>query len=399
MNFSKNPERLSKILRVCFGALFVLGCTELAFRTIIFPEYSAMMPDRFIQRPGFVYGNKPNSEIRRYNPMNYDVTVHTNSLGFRGHEENLKEDISGYWIAGGSNTFGAYVEDDEVFVEKLKVYGYPAFNLATDGHDIADQTLVLRDMIERGYKPKGVLISLYALNALQDYTSKMSVLTQPLGEYSLPTEKHTSRDKLSEATVALWQHFPRTLQSIRSRLIKSSAIYGWVKVGIMGIPALRSWTLSVGLRADLDLVHPGKLDILRPLNDDNPERIRITSTANLVSEIRDLVQEKLGVPFGIVLLPTHHQLYPEKFARYVRHHKLVQQDLDPKRPLAAIQAELEKLGIAVLNTLPILNERATSRLTFADDGHLNPEGHAIVAEAIADWLNRGVPAHPSMDTR
>jgi hypothetical protein len=372
--------------------LFVLGCAELAFRTIIFPEYKAMMPDRFVQRSGFVYSNKPNSETRRYNPMNYDVMVRTNSMGFRGLEENLKDGLAGYWIAGGSNAFGAYIEDNEVFSARLQQQGYPTANVAVDGHEVADQILILRDLIERGYRPRGVLLTLTALNSLRDYTARMAVMTQKLGgdfqENTAPAPR--PRERLMAAALSLWQQIPRSFQSVRGRLIKSSALYGWLKVGIMGIPALRAMTLRWGLRADLDLVHSGSLDIFRPLSPQNPDWPRILSTTELISQLADLVHEKFGVPFGVVLLPTHHQIYPEKFQRYVNQNGLQNEDLDPLRPLLAMETELKRRGVPVLNTLPVLKRSATARLTFPDDGHLIPEGHAIVASAVIDWLDGGM---------
>lgn len=382
-----------KLFRICLWGLFLLGCAELIFRTVIFPEYKAMMPDRFVQRPGFVYGNKPGAEIRRYNPMNYDVMVHTNSMGFRGLEENLKEELAGYWVAGGSNTFGAYVEDADVFAARLKAYGYPSANVAVDGHEVADQVLILRDLIERGYKPRGVLLSLTALSSLRDYSGRMEVLTQELGvaDSAAKEESNRPRDNLRESSLALWYQIPRSFQSVRGRLIKSSALYGWLKVGIMGIPALRDWTLSTGLRADLDLAHSGSLDILRPLDSNNPDWPRITSTADLIAMLGDLVRDKLGVPFGVILLPTHHQIYPDKFRRYVDHNGLQNEDLDPRRSLLAIERELVRRGVPVLNTLPALKKEATARLTFPDDGHLIPQGHAIVAGAVARWLDAGMP--------
>jgi len=382
-----------KLFRFCLWGLFLLGCAELVFRTVIFPEYKAMMPDRFVQRPGFVYGNKPDAEIRRYNPMNYDVMVRTNSLGFRGLEKNLKEELAGYWIAGGSNTFGAYIEDDDVFTARLKAYGYPAANVAVDGHEVADQVLILRDLIERGLKPRGVLLSLTALSSLRDYSKRMGVLTQELGVAvnAAKEESIRPRDNLRDSSLALWHQIPRSFQSIRGRLIKSSALYGWLKVGIMGIPALRDWTLSAGLRADLDFVHSGSLDILRTLDSNNPEWPRISATADLIIRLGDLIKDKLDVPFGIILLPTHHQIYPEKFRRYVDHNGLQNEDLDPRRSLYAIERELTRRGVPVLNTLPALKKEATARLTFPDDGHLIAQGHAIVAKATANWLDAGMP--------
>ena len=103
---------------------------------------------------------------------------------------------------------------------------------------------------------------------------------------------------------------PNDFQAIRARLLKR-ALYGWFKVGIVGVPELRDWTLRAGLRNDLDFVQNFDLKLLRPLTDDNPAHGEIVSTADFVAAVSKMVKEMFDVPFGVVILPAHHQLHPK----------------------------------------------------------------------------------------
>jgi lysophospholipase L1-like esterase len=103
-----------------------------------------------------------------------------------------------------------------------------------------------------------------------------------------------------------------------------------------------------------------------------------------------MVERRFGVPFGVVLLPSHHQIHPASFQRYLKHMGLAGQDLDALRALDALAGALRARGVATLDTLPALRAAKVKRLTFPDDGHLVAAGHAIVAEALARWLDTGM---------
>lgn len=383
------PRRVFTILVAL--AVFV-ALAELIFRTVIFPNYTAMMPDIFVPHRVFGHYNKPNITVRRFSPMNYDVTNRTNSMGFRGREENLSRELRGIWIGGSSNTFGGGVEDADVFSARLKSFGFDAANISSEGHNLPNQVMVLRHLVESGYRPKAVVIGLPMVHAIRDYSEAYGAFTRPLGDTgdvnATPVALSSAMQAFGTGLAGLWDSVPKSFTSVRARLIKNSAIYGWLKVGIMGVPSLRHLTLRLGLRADLDLVYKGELDLLRPSRSNGDADRLMESTADYISAIRDLIRDRLGVPFGVVFLPNHHQIYPDRFRRYVAHFGLEGEELDPARPLNALHDRLAAKSIPVLDTLPFLRAANDQMLIFPDDAHLNAEGHAIVAKAIAQWLTR-----------
>lgn len=378
----------ARILKLLLWAAFVAGALELSARLFLFPQYTAMLPDMYWQHPVLGHYNKPNLAVRRFNPMNYDVINHTNSLGMRGRENDRDRELAGVWIAGGSNTFGGYVPDDDVFAAGLKRYEIWAANLASEGHSIASQAAMLRVLAREGYRPRSVVLVLSMYFAIRDYSADFPVLTEPLaGSLSAaPVSIKTARQNLIAGMTDTRDALPSNFQAIRARLLKSSALYGWFKVGIMGLPALRGWTLRAGLRSDLDFVQNFDLNLLRPLTDENPARQKIESTADYVAAVSRLVKETFDVPFGVMILPAHHQLHPESFARYVAHYGLAGQDLKPLRALTALKTALERRDISLVDTFPALRDSGIARLTFPDDGHLTAEAHRIVARVLANWL-------------
>lgn len=385
-------RRFPKLL--LWGALLI-GLAELSARLFLFPQFTAMLPDMYGRHPLLGHYNKADLEVRRYNPMNYDVINHTNALGMRGLEKDRERELAGVWVAGGSNTFGGYVEDGEVFSAALRKYGIWAANLASEGHTIERQAVVIRALAKEGYRPKAVVLTLSMYFSIADYSFAAGILDRPLDALldnlrKAPPRAPTARENLSAAVGGFGAALPANLKAMRARLLKSSALYGWLKVGIMGIPALRGWTLRNGLRSDVDLVRNYDLDLLRPLGPGNPALGMIRSTADLVADIGKMVGKTFGVPFGVVILPANHQLHSANFARFVDHYGLSGEDLDPLRPLAALENALRERNVPALDTLPALRESGVSRLTFPDDGHLTAAAHAIVAKALADWLKREI---------
>jgi len=382
-----------RLLKSLVWIALIVGGLELAARHVLFPQYTAMLPDMYWQHPVLGHYNKPNLTVRRYNPMNYDVTNRTNSIGMRGLEENRKKELAGVWVAGGSNTFGGYIEDDDVFPAALSRHGISAANLASEGHSISHQTAMIRMLWKQGYRPKAVILVLTMYYAIADHSRGLRELRMPVVDNTVVSsvKKPTARENLRLAVMGFGEALPTRFQSLRARLLRSSALYGWFKVGIMGIPALRDWTLRNGFRNDLDFVRNFDLDLLRPLTTDNAAGKKVVSTANYVAAVRSLVEDQFGVPFGVLLLPAHHQLHPDNFKRFVDHYGLGAEDLDPLRPLSALKRELRQRGVKTLDAFPSLRDSGIRRFTFPDDGHLTAPAHAVVAKVLAGWLKDGMP--------
>ncbi|MEO5335357.1 MAG: hypothetical protein H7841_00475 [Magnetospirillum sp. WYHS-4] len=377
--------RTLSLLKGLMAIAFVLLGVELLFRQVIFPDYKALQQDMYVNHPLFRHYNKPNLAIRRYNPFNWDVVNYTNLLGMRGKEKDRTAELAGLWIGGDSNTFGGYVADEDVYVHRLRKHGYLSANLASEGHNTSHQAVVVRWLAAEGYRPRAVLIGLSMYNGMTDFEPHRPLLDAPLPSRTKPSSV-TASDKLIGGFQVMWHEVPRGIKWVRALLIRNSAAYGWFKAGIMSVSGLRDWTLRAGLRADLKTVFNHDIDLLRPYSHNNPAAAWAVSTADFAAALRDWVDGNLKVPFGIVIFPGYHQLYPEHFPYFLEKAGLSGQDLDPQRPLHALVAALRERNVPVLDLLPALRASRVEPLTFPDDGHLNPQAHAVVAQAVANWL-------------
>lgn len=381
---------VGRLLLLGMVAFLGLAVAESLFRYVVFPEYRALQQTVMTHHPVIGHFNRPDLEIRRYSPLNYDVINHTNSLGFRGLEEDMPKELAGVWILGDSNTFGAGVADDETYVDRQKTHGYWAANLSSEGLALEQQLLTLRHFRQLGYRPRAVLITLSLNSRIMDYGPYLDYFTKPLsgdGENAGGPGK-TARATLLEQVDTLKELVPTDFMALRSRLIKSSAIYGWLKVGIMGVPALREWTKDVGLRADLDMQVKGSLDLRRPFDAGNPKLPLLRSTADFVGRFADYVREEVGVPFGVLVFPTYHQIYPEKFGAYLKREGITEEGLDPQNSRIAVLKALRERGIAALDVKSVFDYSGIGEVTFPDDAHPNAEALGALSKATAAFLGR-----------
>jgi hypothetical protein len=374
------------------AAFFAALLLEMAFRLIVFPDFRALDPEIFTRHPVFGHYTKPNLEVRRLNPGNWDVVNRTDELGMRVTGLPSGEALAGIWVAGDSNTYGGYVEDRETYASRLVRMGYPAANLASEGHSLVQQARMIRYLLAEGYRPKAIILSLsmyQTLGIYDDHLASLDLRPAPGEGTAIETREESGAAAFAKAMDTLWGRLTHdvTPVNIRSRLIRNSAVAAWLKAGIMGIPTLRDLTLKLGWRADLDLVVGGTLDTLRPIGEDPNAVPEIASTRRFLVSLAERIRQNAGVPFGVVLLPAHNQLRPAGFAKFLAANNLEGQGLDPSRPARVLAKSLQAAGIPVLDTSPVLEAHAgEAPLTFPDDGHLNARGHELVAETIAAWL-------------
>lgn len=366
--------------------LAALALLELTVRVAVFPEWRALSHVGFVRHPVFGHMTQPNAALRQISPPDWDVINHTNSRGFRDRETGFVDDLRGLWMAGDSNTFARGVADDQTFASRLQARGYANANLAVEGHSIVAQTKVLQSLASEGYRPRAVVLVMSLNNAIQDRRPDIETFeAPPVREGSAPVDTLTARGLLLEKLGELDAAREASLESIKTRLIRNSALYCWLKTALGRFPALRAMAIRSGLKADVDFVHAGPLDLLSP-QQPNASDILISSTAEYLAKLNHWVRRDLGVPFGVVLLPSHHHLYPVRFARYVDRFGYAGLGLDPRRPLRELEAGLKSRGVTVLDPTFALESASDPQLIFLEDAHYNAKAHGVLTEAIMAWL-------------
>lgn len=96
--------------------------------------------------------------------------------------------------------------------------------------------------------------------------------------------------------------------------------------------------------------------------------------------------EANGARLGVFVIPDRRQIYDRDWDATLALLPTIERDaLDRERPTRTILSLLDAQGIPALDLGDAF--RATdTRLYFEIDGHFNASGHAVTANALADWL-------------
>ena len=383
-----------------FAVLLVgLAILEISFRLFVFPDWRTVSKVPFQKHAVYGTFQKPNLEVRRYNPPNYDVVNRTNSRGFRDRESGFDADLNAIWIAGLSNSYGGYVEDAQTYARLLEdKYGYRNALLASEGHVLPNQVAVMRHLHAQGYRPSLVILELTLNNVLRPYADGVRELAEPFYAPEIGEASQTRERALPGLLARVWRIWTRLLSidfiGIKARLINNSAVYAWAKVGVNASAALRQYTGRLGLRADPAVSDNIPVDMLSAAGAKDD---RLTEElADYVAGVGEWVEASLKAEFVVVLLPSPHHLNADWFDRYLASKGLGPADLDPSRPYRLVRQALEDRNVPVLGMAePLLS--VGRFLNFPDDGHLNAAGHARIARSLADWLKTRFGREPDLD--
>jgi hypothetical protein len=370
------------------GALIVLAVLELVFRLAVFPDWRIVSQVRFETHPIYNTFQKPNLDVRRYKPPNYDIINRTNSQGFRDRETGFKTDLNSLWVSGMSNSYGGFIENSETFSRVLQdKYGYRNALLASEGHVLPNQVAVMRHLHHQGYRPSLVVLELTLNNVLRGYADGTIALGKP---FFVPKTASTAASERALVGVlrrveTLWTRLLSIdFIGVKLRLINNSALYAWAKVGVNANPGLRDFTLKAGLRADPALSDNVPLDMLTVKPNIMRDRL-VGELADYVALIGRWVRTTLKADFAVVLLPSKHYMNPDWFVRYLAFRGHDGAGLDAGRPFWLLKEALEHRDVPVLDMAgPIAG--AKKFMNFPDDGHINAVGHALIAQELAAWL-------------
>ncbi len=366
-------------------ALF--GSFEIVVRTVLFPEWRDLSPKAIGNNPYFGNFTLPNLNIRRFSPANYDVFNTTNRFGFRDRDAEFDQDLNQTWVFGDSNTFGMGVEDNLVFTALLDKIGLPTANLAGLGGDLSRDNRILDKLTELGYRPKTVLAVLSMNEHLQEYGTVAP--PPPGGEpESEPAEFNAElpADRLMNKIGNLLRPRVFSFLGLKSLLLRNIASYGYIKTHLVSIPITRDWLRSKGFVQDVDLVNRGPAELVKINRREHVDGLA-QSTADRLLAMKNKVARAFGSRFAVVLLPTHHHLYPVRFATYLKTFGLDPKTHDAAQPYVLFTKALHERGITTIDALDALRATGDPQLIFYNDAHFNATGHKLIADALGAWIS------------
>jgi len=268
----------------------------------------------------------------------YRYTMRTNSLGFRSKEiEAPRTGEFRVWLLGDSMFVGIGAQEEERIDVRLQEVGQrrsggdlpslSVFNFAVGGFNTAQELAVLRRFIEE-VRPDEVVLGFFVAN---DVLPNATVRVDEAGNYQVDSEK-------TQALMA-------EVSEERPLLFIPSVVWRILALNLY-VPRLR---YDFALKPE---IMDRSFELLRQIQAD----CRKQGVALLVV----VIYPRDGVRGGWLEAWLHSRAVGEKVVRFCR-----------------------MQGIEVLDLLSVMNGSADAeRLFFRKDGHLNPEGNRVVAEAL-----------------
>jgi hypothetical protein len=361
----------------------------------------------------------PNSKGRWFNQLyEYDVHIEINSRGLRAPEDIGYEKPPGTYrviVLGDSFVEAAQVELEQSFPQQLRQLlaqqgmNVQVINAGVGGWGTDQELLWLR---EEGYKyqPDLVLLAVYPRNDFMNNDEALEATNQGairkpfyrlengqlvLNYFPFDPEQVPPVDSAPAPTAAKSE--PGPLSTIGQWLHDHSALYRYIDPRIrivapkFAAALARTGLIKPGQESKIVAQDTEFIPITYQIYDENldPEwQTAFDLTQALFAELRSTTEE-MGAGLGAVLISAPEQVYPDRWEKIQKRFPTMQEgewNLDFPRTKA--QELLAQLDIPVLDLVPIFQQTAKHGplLHLVDDGHWTPEGHALAATAIYNFV-------------
>jgi lysophospholipase L1-like esterase len=376
MDLSRRKLWTFRLAGILLGLLGALVVGEIALRTVV-RTYSPITFDIFYRDGAGQVRLQPHARRRHASPE-WNVLVETNSRGFRDAEAPPRPGQPVVLSLGDSMSFGWGVESGEAFPARLEAaLGGPdrvrVLKASLPGTGTTDHLALLRDLTAER-RADVVLLSFFVGNDFHDVaaggTAQYDVvdgLLVPKGSTAPSALRGLQAWVKRKSYVA--QLAAQQLWRVEQRRAEAVPAERRAHAGLAGRdPKLREY-LELHLRDDLDpALEAG-----------------IGKTADALSEMQALTRRQ-GARLVIAVVPRSFQAHEEDRRRWQDAYGLREDDWDMDRPQRILAAWAAAHGAELVDLLPALRDAARQgrgRLFFFPDSHLNANGHAVAAEALA----------------
>jgi hypothetical protein len=413
-------KALIVVLGLLFGLLLLEGVVRLA--GLARPPESMgwfwRVPDEITG-----WSLEPGAEGRSYNDLyEYDVAVKINSRGIRSPESigyDKPEGVYRILVLGDSFVEAIQVEMEEMFGRRLdellneKGYRVEVISAGVGGWGNDQELLWLQN---EGYKyhPDLILLTIFARNdfmnnyqpleaANMGANNKPYFQLEPDGELSLhlfpfdPAEAPPPPPR-PDVIIEPEPIPPGPLTPVGNWLWRHSALYRWI------VPRLRLLTPRLADRlARIGIIEPGveQKKLAQP-PDYVPisyETYRKTADETWLAAfeltraiLRAFQSEAAGMDadFAVVLANAQEEVYPLFWQKVTSAYPVMRgDDWSPEMAHQRILTILREEQISALDLRPAFREAYAENhrfLHYPVDGHWTPDGHALAARRIADFL-------------
>lgn len=337
-----------RLVALLLGLVFLVGVSEIATR-VVYPKWDEFFAGRFLtveHVPGYgdvAVGRSGFDGYFSQNNGDFRIHIKINESGFR-NDEPLKAADGRIWIIGDSMAFGWGVERDEMYssvvAEKL---GQPTYNVASPGTNVCGYQ-ALTGRIPQDVRPSAVVVGL--------------ILENDLAEYDCDAYAKIRRNPNETAA---------SLAGIKSFLTARSALYNFFAVALKRVDVFREALIWAGIiershayRNTLEGADVGKVT---------------DSTARELVRLKGMFDP--ATPFVVLVAPARFEIANnDKAFREIR---------------MAMDRSLAEHGLAYVDPIDGFKKAGFEDTHLIHDGHWSAAGHAIAAEAAADWLQKNMP--------
>jgi lysophospholipase L1-like esterase len=307
-----------------------------------------------------------------YGGEDFLTWVTINPAGQRGpfHPVERIEGKRRIAILGDSQAWGDGVGDDEVFAARLDGGGVEVLNFAALGYGTDQQLLLLEETVA-AYRPDVLVVATFVGNDLADNLSR--------GTYQYPKpyfeleRNGTLRLEGSPVHHARWLH---GLVEVHRFLMRHSALLNAI-ASAGGDPTPPSEQDSEQFRL---------WDTIYEREPTAEDRRGLRVTVRLLQEIARRARA-LGAEPVVLMLPESWQVGVAQ--RPIWRARLRALGADWRRPQRVLGHALAAEGVLVIDALPFLARATRGRqgpgarpTYYPHTRHLNPHGHAVVAELL-----------------
>ncbi len=307
--------------------------------------------------------------------------IRYNNLGFHDELATVAKPDGVYriLILGDSYPQGLQVPREQGFPDLLETHlnnerntSYEVLNFGIDTIG-TDRMLMLYALAGYRFEPDLVLVMTYVGNDIQNNSIELAALRNE-GYRPRPFFKLDSGGNLR---LYNWQG---TIPD------DSAPASNWLRRAVLSrnYPIVTPEAPAVLSTEPYTLEYPAQLGLYLPEDETWTEAWAISGA--ILEQFAEIVPAE-GSELGVVVLPDRRAVHRADYADTQQAYPFVG-DYDAEAPVTRTVEQAQAAGIPTLNTLSALQvvEGAQGRAFLPLDGHLSPQGHRVVADALYEWL-------------
>jgi lysophospholipase L1-like esterase len=395
---------IERFILVLSGLVVVITLSEITLRIIA--PLPSKQPKIYNKHPILGWELIPNIEYYAFNDvLEYKTKVRINSWGLRDDEIDLsKDDKMIILTLGDSYTFAHEVEKEKTFVELLERrlsstlhQDIEIINAGRQGYGTAQELLFYEELIERGLRPDVVFL-VFSTNDILDNQCLDSfmrnlgiwpcfeIVDNTLKLVQLPrmSKTHNNKKISNRGGYRDWS---------LSRFIKDLRLYKLIYTKLFYL-AINHPDIVVFLKSyGIHIKTPRMPDTVNGWYTDRSSYGWLLTKA-LLKRLKQRVEEN-GGRFVMILMPSTLQYSKGKqrlLKSFLNMPEVKKFLNDYNKPQRLLKAFCKANSIPVIDLLPGFEAAMHSRgatmspFFFPYNGHLNPEGHRLVADLIYNYI-------------